>query len=45
MDGINKIVYAYLGTPLYELMTNDLEDLQSSSEYKDDIRDELFTLI
>jgi hypothetical protein len=45
MDGIKKIVWTYLGTPLYELMTEDLEDLQSSSEYEDDIGDGLSTFI
>jgi hypothetical protein len=45
MDGIKKIVWAYLGTPLYELMIEDLEDLQSSSKYEDDIGDGLSTFI
>jgi hypothetical protein len=45
MDGIKKIVWAYLGTPLYELMTEDLEDLQSSSKYEDEIGDGLSTFI
>ena len=34
-----KKVWAYPWTPLYELMIEDLEDLQSSSESKDKIRD------